>query len=147
MMPRTMSPEMDAWLASYCARHPVAVESGGICDSPGPAPAIPRPVPKSEPVPPCPLNEIEFAWLWDRYVRCSFPPASAPKRLAKTPLANLSTRGRNFAVRMAYKFRRQIFGKAAAKLGEAEFLAECRRAAASAVAASEAQPAATPVSV
>jgi hypothetical protein len=115
---KTLCPEMDRWLEQRMTRVDVA-----------PAPLKARK--NAEPVPACPLDDKEFAWLWPHYQACSFPPASAAKRLAKTPLPNLTLRGRNFGVLMAFKFRRQILGKWAAKLGREEFLAEVRKAAAS----------------
>lgn len=113
-MNRTLSPEMDAWLA----RQPVAVP-----------PAAAKKGDVFNPVPPCPLDDAAFAWLWERYQQCSFPPATAYKRLARTPLANLSLRGRNFACRAAFRFRRQILGKSAVKMTELEFLSAVRSAA------------------
>lgn len=114
-MTRTLCPEMDQWLERKQA-------------TPLPAPA-PEWLTPSEVIPPCPLNDREFAWLWDRYVRCSFPPATAAKRLAKTPLANLTLRGRNFAVRISHRFRRQILGKPAVRMTPDEFLDRVRQCA------------------
>lgn len=113
-MNRTLSPEMDAWLA----RQPVVATT-----------ATAKKGDVFNPVPPCPLDDAAFAWLWERYQRCSFPPATAYKRLARTPLANLSLRGRNFACRAAFRFRRQIIGKSAVKMTETEFLSAVRSAA------------------
>lgn len=118
---RTLSPEMDRWLEQRMTRVDVA---------PAPSTAtIPEPPKKGQPVPPCPLNELELRWLWPRYQACSFPPATAAKRLARTPFEHLTPRGRNFGVRMAYRFRRQVFGKRAAKWAQDEFLSEVRKAA------------------
>lgn len=122
-MRTTLSPEMDRWLADQEARQPKPAAATSTETLPGP-------VANGLPVPPCPLNEAQFAWLWPKYKACSFPPASAPKRLAGCALERLTPRGRNFAVRMAFKFRRQIFGKAAGKWAQDEFLSEVRKGAA-----------------
>jgi hypothetical protein len=119
----TMTPEMDAWLERQQAKQAQA----RALTSEGAKPATVLPVAE---VPPCPLNDREFAWLWGKYQTLSFPPASAPKRLARCALERLTLRGRNFAVRMAFKFRRQIFGKAAAKWAQDGFLSAVRCAAA-----------------
>lgn len=73
-------------------------------------------------VPPCPLTDAEIDWLWPRYQRCSFPPATFAKRFARTPRASLTPRGKNACVRLAYQYRRQIFWKSASQWSEAEFL-------------------------
>lgn len=80
-------------------------------------------------VPPCPLSDSEIDWLWPRYARCRFPPATFAKRFARTPREHLTPRGKNAAVRCAYTYRRQIFGESAKKWSEADFLAAVRQAA------------------
>lgn len=117
----TLSPEMDAWLE----RQQIANAQAHALTRSKPATVV-----TPADVPPCPLDELAFAWLWSKYQTLSFPPASAPKRLARTALDRLTPRGRNFGVRMAFKFRRQVFGKPAAKWGMDEFLDAVRAAAA-----------------
>lgn len=118
-MIRTLSPEMDEWVERMAARQHEAKVALRLKAPEEPIPAVP----------PCPLDDVAFAWMWAKYQQASFPPASAAKRLARTPLGNLTLRGRNFAVRMAFKFRRQILGLSAAKMTEAEFLDAVRVAA------------------
>lgn len=81
-------------------------------------------------VPPCPLTDPEIDWLWPRYQRCNFPPATFAKRFARTERSKLSLRGKNACVRLSYRYRRQIFGKAATKWTEDAFLSAVRTAAA-----------------
>lgn len=117
---KTLSPEMDAWLERQRAKQP-----------PPTAPdTIPLSVPKNKPAPECPLTDAQFAWLWPRYQKCRFGMISAASRLAKTPLQNLTVRGKNFAIRMAFKHRTQIFGRPARKFAQDEFLSAIRTAAA-----------------
>lgn len=113
-----MSAEMDAWLARQ--------QTAPVCV------VFPTPKPKNLPVPPCPLNLDELRWLYGRYERCSFPPASAFKRFAKHEFDRLTPRGHNLLCRFAYRFRRQVFqgDKRAVKWTESEFLAAVRKAAA-----------------
>ncbi|HRI81628.1 MAG TPA: hypothetical protein PLF88_04270 [Opitutaceae bacterium] len=80
-------------------------------------------------VPPCPLTAAEIDWLWPRYQRCNFPPATFAKRFAQTDRSKLTPRGMNAAASLAYRYRRQIFGKAAVKWSLSDFLAAVRTAA------------------
>lgn len=114
---RQMSEDIEEWLEWQRNRFP------------GRRPAPVLPVGSSLEVPACVLTEAELDWLWPRFQRCSFPPASFPKSFAKTPREKLTPRGKNAAVRCAYKFRRQILGKEAGKWGEELFLSAVRSAA------------------
>lgn len=118
-MIRTLSPEMDEWVERAAQKQREAQVALRLKDPEEPIPAVP----------PCPLDDVAFAWMWERYQQCSFPPASAYKRLARTPLGNLTLRGRNFACRAAFRFRKQILGKSAVKMNETEFLSAVRVAA------------------
>ncbi|MBM3853178.1 MAG: hypothetical protein FJ399_08470, partial [Verrucomicrobia bacterium] len=118
----TLSPEMDAWLAEQR----LLEESVIGRRMPGAAVLQDRDL---DVVPPCPLIEAEIDWLWPRYQRCSFPPATFAKRFACTPRERLTPRGKNAAVKLAYRFRRQIFGKQAVKWGDELFLSAVRYAA------------------
>ena len=60
-----------------------------------------------------PFTTKEFAWLWPRFQRCGFSPASFPKRFAKNELDRLTDKGRNTGVGLAYQYRRQIFANSA----------------------------------
>lgn len=68
-----------------------------------------------------PFTEAEFAWIWPKYRVCSFPVASFPKRFARNELSQLSEKGRKMGVSLAFQYRRQIFGKQAAKWTFEEF--------------------------
>jgi len=70
------------------------------------------------------LTDAELAWLWPRYQRCTFPVASFPKRFARNTLDRLTEAGRLMACDLAFQYRRQIFGKHAAKWGFGQFVAE-----------------------
>lgn len=83
----------------------------------------------SEHVPPCPLTDAEIDWLWAKYQGLSFPPATFAKRFARNARASLTARGKNACVKLAYRYRRQIFGKAGVRMAEDEFLSACRMAA------------------
>lgn len=74
------------------------------------------------PPPPAELTDAEFAWLWPRFQRCTFPPASFVKRFARNEVSNLKDKGRNMGESLAYQYRRQIFGKRAAKWDRVKFL-------------------------
>lgn len=117
---REMSEDIEDWIdwqrCRFQGRQPAPVLTVNVTS------------PEVKQVPPCPLTDAELDWLWPRYQRCSFPPASFPKSFAKTPREKLTPRGKNAAVRCAYKYRRQIFGKAASKWGEALFLGAVRAA-------------------
>lgn len=78
------------------------------------------------PVPPCELTDAEVDWLWPRYQACSFPPATFAKRFARNDRASLTPKGKNAAVKLAYTYRRQIFGKVAVKWDHARFLEAVR---------------------
>lgn len=119
---RTMSDELDLWLEVQKAKY-VTGRSMPMGD-------LPDPVPKGEPVPPCPLTDAEIDWLWPLYQCCSFPPATFAKRFAGTARDKLTPRGKNAAVTLAYRYRRQIFGAVAVKWDPARFLDAVRRAAA-----------------
>jgi hypothetical protein len=80
-------------------------------------------------VPPCALNDDEIDWLWPRYQRCNFPPATFAKRFACTARDKLTPRGKNAAVSLSYRYRRQIFGKVAVKWSDHDFLHAVRAAA------------------
>lgn len=82
-------------------------------------------------VPACELTDAELDWLWPRYQRCNFPPACFAKRFATTPRDRLTERGKNAAVKLAFKYRRQICGAVAAKWDLARFLETVRCAASS----------------
>lgn len=121
-MTLTLCPEMDAWLLERT----MLAEAVRGRRMPGAAVITDRDL---EYVPPCPLSEAELDWLWPHFQACSFPPATFAKRFARTPRAHLTLRGKNAAVRLAYRFRRQIFGKAAVKWGDELFLSAVRYAA------------------
>jgi hypothetical protein len=78
----------------------------------------------------CPFTDEEMAWLWPRYQRCTFPPASFPKRFARHDLTRLTAKGRTAAAQLAYQYRRQIFSKKAAKWDPAHFINAVKTAAA-----------------
>lgn len=108
---KTMCEEMDAWVLAH--------------DKPAIKTAS-RLAPSEIPIPPCPLTDKEIDWLWPRYQKCSFPPATFAKRFAGTPRDKLTPRGKNAAVRLAFRYRRQILGRVAVKMAENEFLSAVR---------------------
>lgn len=111
--PRTLSPEMDAWLQRQQATpHLEEVRE-----------------PRNAPAPACPLSEAEFAWLWARFQKCRFGTCGAATRFARTELSHVTPRGKAFCLRMAFRHRTQLFGKAARKMGQDEFLSAVRVAA------------------
>ncbi len=118
-MSQTLSQEMDAWLAMQQSR---AMPPGRFI----PSPVLGLDDGDCVTVPPCLLTDAEIDWLWPKYQACSFPPATFAKRFARTPRASLTARGKNAAVRLSYRFRRQIFGKRAVKWSDADFLAAVR---------------------
>lgn len=117
---RQMSEDIEDWIewqrSRFQGRMPAPV--GAICFT----------EPDVRDIPPCPLTEAEIDWLWPRFQRCSFPCASFPKSFAKTPREKLTPRGKNAAVRCAYKYRRQIFGKVSVKWSDQIFLSAVRAA-------------------
>jgi hypothetical protein len=118
----TLCAEMDQWLEDS---HMLATAPRGR-RMPGAAVLKSRDL---NTVPPCPLTEAEIDWLWPRYQRCNFPPATFAKRFAGTARDKLTPRGKNAAASLSYRYRRQIFGKAAVKWGQQDFLAAVREAA------------------
>ncbi len=118
----TLSPEMDTWLAEQT----MLADATQGRRMPGAAVVTDRDV---DIVPPCPLADAEIDWLWPRYQQCSFPPATFAKRFARTDRARLTARGKNAAVSLSYRYRRQIFGKVAVKWAHDEFLSAVRVAA------------------
>lgn len=122
-MSETLSVEMDQWLDE---RRMLSEATRGR-RMPGAAVLAAS---DTEIAPPCPLTDAEIDWLWRKYQACSFPPATFAKCFARTPRENLTSRGKNACVKLAYKYRRQIFGKVAKKWGEVVFLREVRSAAA-----------------
>lgn len=76
------------------------------------------------------MPDAEFAWLWPRFQKCRFGGIRAAKSFARTSLERVTPRGKNFAVRMAYRHRTQILGSAARKMTQDEFLGAVRTAAA-----------------
>lgn len=117
-MNATYSKECDEWMARQLARNPPAPITGTL-----------QPVAKGKPVPACPLTDAEFAWLWPRFQKCRFGGIRAAKSFARTSLECVTPRGKNFAVRMAYRHRTQILASAR-KMTQDEFLGAVRTAAA-----------------
>jgi hypothetical protein len=116
-MSRTLSPEMDAWLAE--AREEQAIPRFPR-RSPAPVAFVQDRDVLAEPF--CPLSDAEIDWLWPRFQRCSFPPATFAKRFAKTSRDRLTARGKNAAVSLSYRYRRQIFGKQAVRWSHTDFV-------------------------
>lgn len=112
-----MSPEMDAWLARRASDGKPAAMGGPIATLPAPA---------------FPLTEAEFAWLWPHFQKCRFGGIRAARSFARTSLEKVTPRGKEFALRMAFRHRTQIFGKGARKFTQDEFLGRIREAARSA---------------
>jgi hypothetical protein len=113
-MKRTMSPEMDAWVAHQHAQENqrARAQEQRIDDAS------------------LPLTTTDFEWLWPRFQKCKFGMISAATRFAKTPLCNVTVKGKRFAIRMAFRHRTQIFGTAARKMSHDEFLGAIRSASA-----------------
>lgn len=70
------------------------------------------------------LTDAELQWLWPRYQRCTFPVGSFPKRFARNDISRLTEAGRLTACDLAFQYRRQIFGKGAAKWTFGQFIEE-----------------------
>lgn len=120
-MNATMSVEMDRWLAD--ARDDQSVPRVPRRGAPVLVGVTDRDL---DQVAACPLTESEIDWLWAKFQRLSFPPATFAKRFARTERASLTARGKNAAVKLSYRYRRQIFGKAGVKMAENEFLSAVR---------------------
>lgn len=119
---RTMLPEMDAWVAEQECLSQAKVGRG--------VPIGPVLSDRDLDVtPPCPLTDDEIDWLWPRYQKCSFPPATFAKRFAGTARERLTAKGKNAAVSLSFRYRRQIFGLRAVKWTDSEFIAAIKRAA------------------
>jgi len=68
------------------------------------------------------LSDQALAWCWARYRRCTFPVASYPKRMARHEFTALTeAKGKPIAESLVFQYRRQIFGRRAAKWTKAEF--------------------------
>jgi len=120
----TMSVEMDRWLAD--ARDDQAIPRVPHRGAPQLVGVTERDL---DQVAACPLTDAEIDWLWAKYQGLSFPPATFAKRFARTERSRLTPRGKNACVKLSYRYRRQIFGKAGTKMAEDEFLSMVRYAA------------------
>jgi hypothetical protein len=121
---RTLSEDMDDWLELH--EWPFFP----LCRLAPPAPVMQLRSADCVMVPPCPLSDQEIDWLWPRYAACSFPPATFAKRFAGCAREKLTPRGKNAAVSLGYRYRRQIFGKRAVLWSDGDFLLAVRKAAA-----------------
>lgn len=75
------------------------------------------------------FTDAEIAWLWPRLQKCRFGSGYClAKSFTKTPLENLTPKGKACLHEVAYRYRRQIFADAA-NWGIKYFIEQVRRAA------------------
>lgn len=76
------------------------------------------------------LTDAQLAWVWPHYQCCSFTPATFAKRFARNEFDRLTDKGKVMAISLCFQYRRQIFGKKAAKWTREQFMNAVRVAAA-----------------
>ena len=117
-MKMQLTPEQEEWKRRLLLKLRPGIQQEFPVDEPPPV-EPPKPV----------FTDSEIAWLWPRFQKCRHRSASFAKSFAKTPLANLTPKGKAVLHSTAYTYRQQIFANSE-KWTEMYFIAAVKQAAA-----------------